>query len=453
MSFVRDQWYVAAYGRGRAGRCSPGRSGRAAGAVPDQRRAAGRAGGPLRAPALPAVGEPARRRHDRLRVPRVHLRPGRPRASRSPGRSASRGPRGSPPTRWPSRTPRLGLDRRPGAGRRRGDPAGARGWPTRGTPRSAAWSRWRPGTSCWWTTCWTCRTRPTCTAGTSAPPRSRRPRSPPRSTRSRGIVRVSRRMDDAACPPFYARSTGITGRIARWQDIEYHPPCLYLLHSRVAPAGVLPRPTAPTRDAFHVEIVYAITPSTETSTYDFWAVARDFALGRRGGLRVPARQQPDRGHAGRGGAEHAGAGDRRRARRLPGAQHQHRHRRPGRPAHAGPAGRGVRRPGRPGADDRGATGSTGCPAPTGCAAPATAGPTARAEDPVGMWQWLLAHPRPIPAPGRDPVPGNVVTGPEPELEPGRRAPGRRGRRRRHARPARPGRRRRCPPGRPARTST
>ena len=37
-------------------------------------------------------------------------------------------------------------------------------------------------------------------------------------------------------------STGISGRIVRWQDIEYRPPCLYLLHSRVAPAGVLPRP-------------------------------------------------------------------------------------------------------------------------------------------------------------------------------------------------------------------
>ncbi len=93
------------------------------------------------------------------------------------------------------------------------------------------------------------------------------------------VIRVSRRMDGAACPPFYARSTGLSGRIVRWQDIEYHPPCLYLLHSRVAPVGVL-RPAGRHRpDGFHVEVVYAITPSTETSTYDFWAVARDFAPG------------------------------------------------------------------------------------------------------------------------------------------------------------------------------
>jgi phenylpropionate dioxygenase-like ring-hydroxylating dioxygenase large terminal subunit len=95
-----------------------------------------------------------------------------------------------------------------------------------------------------------------------------------------GIVRVSRHMDDAACPPFYSESTGIEGRITRWQDIEYHAPCLYLLHSRIAPVGT-PPPAADGTDpgAFHVEVVYAITPETEHSTHDFWAVARDFAPG------------------------------------------------------------------------------------------------------------------------------------------------------------------------------
>ena len=94
-----------------------------------------------------------------------------------------------------------------------------------------------------------------------------------------GIVYVSRHMDDAECPPFYAKSTGLQGRIARWQDIEYTPPCLYKLHSRIAPVGSVPRADGTDPDAFHVEVVYAITPETETSTHDFWAVARDFALG------------------------------------------------------------------------------------------------------------------------------------------------------------------------------
>jgi vanillate O-demethylase monooxygenase subunit len=92
------------------------------------------------------------------------------------------------------------------------------------------------------------------------------------------VVYVSRHMDDAACPPFYATSTGIEGRITRWQDIEYHAPCLYLLHSRIAPSGVLPPEGGADDQAFHVEVVYAITPSTEHETYDFWMVARDFAL-------------------------------------------------------------------------------------------------------------------------------------------------------------------------------
>ncbi|MCW2793515.1 MAG: Rieske (2Fe-2S) protein [Nocardioides sp.] len=96
------------------------------------------------------------------------------------------------------------------------------------------------------------------------------------------VVYVSRHMDDAECPPFYATSTGIECRITRWQDIEYHPPCLYLLHSRIAPAGVHPPEDGPDDEAFHVEVVYAITPETEHSTHDFWMVARDFALDDQG---------------------------------------------------------------------------------------------------------------------------------------------------------------------------
>jgi Vanillate O-demethylase oxygenase C-terminal domain len=62
-----------------------------------------------------------------------------------------------------------------------------------------------------------------------------------------GIVYVSRHMDDAECPPFYARSAGLEGRIVRWQDIEFFPPCLYLLHSRVARSGSIRTMTAQTR--------------------------------------------------------------------------------------------------------------------------------------------------------------------------------------------------------------
>jgi phenylpropionate dioxygenase-like ring-hydroxylating dioxygenase large terminal subunit len=93
------------------------------------------------------------------------------------------------------------------------------------------------------------------------------------------VVRVSRHMDGAECPPFYSESTGLQSPIDRWQDIEYHAPGLYVLHSRIAPAGVAPGPDG-TDDprACHAKILYGLTPSTPTCTYDFWAVARDFAV-------------------------------------------------------------------------------------------------------------------------------------------------------------------------------
>jgi vanillate O-demethylase monooxygenase subunit len=93
-----------------------------------------------------------------------------------------------------------------------------------------------------------------------------------------GVVRVSRHMDSAECPPFYARSTGLSSPIDRWQDIEFHAPGIYLLHSRIAPAGRPPGPDGRDDHAAHAEILYGITPSTATTTYDFWLVARDFAI-------------------------------------------------------------------------------------------------------------------------------------------------------------------------------
>jgi vanillate O-demethylase monooxygenase subunit len=95
---------------------------------------------------------------------------------------------------------------------------------------------------------------------------------------ARRTVRVSRRMTNAECPPYYAKSTGITGRIDRWQDVEYIAPCLYVLHVRIAPTGIHPAPDGSDPHGFHVKIIFGITPETETSTFDFWAVARDFGL-------------------------------------------------------------------------------------------------------------------------------------------------------------------------------
>ncbi len=93
-----------------------------------------------------------------------------------------------------------------------------------------------------------------------------------------GVVRVSRHMTSVECPRFYAESAGLTTPIDRSQDIEYHAPGYYLLHVRVAPAGVEPAPDGSDPGAAHVKVLYAMTPVDDHHTLDFWAVARDFAL-------------------------------------------------------------------------------------------------------------------------------------------------------------------------------
>lgn len=93
------------------------------------------------------------------------------------------------------------------------------------------------------------------------------------------VVYVERHMESVECPPFYSDTTGLSTPIDRWQDIEYHPVGCYILHSRVAAAGVVPRPDGADPGAAHLTVLYAITPVDEHNTMDFWALARDFAVG------------------------------------------------------------------------------------------------------------------------------------------------------------------------------
>lgn len=93
----------------------------------------------------------------------------------------------------------------------------------------------------------------------------------------RDVVNVSRHMNGVECPPFYSENTGLQTPIDRWQDIEYHPVCCYILHVRIAPAGVAPEADGSDPRAAHLKVLYGITPSTEGTTLDFWALCRDFA--------------------------------------------------------------------------------------------------------------------------------------------------------------------------------
>ncbi len=92
------------------------------------------------------------------------------------------------------------------------------------------------------------------------------------------VIRVFRHMNDVVCPPFYSRTTGLDGHVDRWQDIEYAPPGFYLLHARIGPVGRPPLPDGSDDHAFHMKILYGLTPATEGRVHDFWALARDFCV-------------------------------------------------------------------------------------------------------------------------------------------------------------------------------
>jgi len=93
------------------------------------------------------------------------------------------------------------------------------------------------------------------------------------------VVRVYRHMNGVESPPFYSRTTGLEGKVDRWQDIEYTPPGYYLLHARIAAVGEPPRPDGSDDHAFHMKIFYGLTPSSKGKVFDFWALARDFCVG------------------------------------------------------------------------------------------------------------------------------------------------------------------------------
>jgi vanillate O-demethylase monooxygenase subunit len=92
------------------------------------------------------------------------------------------------------------------------------------------------------------------------------------------VVRVFRHMKSVDCPPFYSRTTGLAGKIDRWQDIEYFAPGFYLLHARISGVGEPPHADGSDDHAFHMKILYGLTPSSEGRVYDFWALARDFCV-------------------------------------------------------------------------------------------------------------------------------------------------------------------------------
>lgn len=90
-----------------------------------------------------------------------------------------------------------------------------------------------------------------------------------------GTVNIRRVLENDSLPELLAVPTGVTGLVTRETDTYWISPALNLTHSTVIdaadPSGI------PARYSFR--IVHLITPETQSSTHNFWAIARDFRPG------------------------------------------------------------------------------------------------------------------------------------------------------------------------------
>ncbi len=84
-------------------------------------------------------------------------------------------------------------------------------------------------------------------------------------------VRVIRQMPDSEPPPTYVDAAGFTGRIDRWQEIEFEP-VLIRIHTGACDAGT--GAYEGRRDhGFSMRGFHGITPETATTTHYFWSMA------------------------------------------------------------------------------------------------------------------------------------------------------------------------------------
>ena len=92
-------------------------------------------------------------------------------------------------------------------------------------------------------------------------------------------VRVTRDMDDVPPSRTYAEFGLHQGRFDRWQLSEYYPPAFFFINNGSARRG-WEGPTGTrleTQGEWGFQVFHGITPETETSSHQFWALAHDLA--------------------------------------------------------------------------------------------------------------------------------------------------------------------------------
>ena len=99
-------------------------------------------------------------------------------------------------------------------------------------------------------------------------------RTPIKTTADERRVLVERFMYDTQPSNMYVKAGDFTGRVDRWQRIEYTPPSNVIIDAGAVPAG-----TNDKSRGINTRVINIITPETESSTFHFWAFARDFKVG------------------------------------------------------------------------------------------------------------------------------------------------------------------------------
>ncbi|MSQ72396.1 MAG: aromatic ring-hydroxylating dioxygenase subunit alpha [Betaproteobacteria bacterium] len=98
-------------------------------------------------------------------------------------------------------------------------------------------------------------------------------KTPVKTTSDAGRVLVERVMNDTEPSVLYRKSGDFTGKVDRWQRIEYTPPTHIIIDAGAVPAG-----TGDKKRGIDTRIINIITPETPKSTFHFWAFARDFKI-------------------------------------------------------------------------------------------------------------------------------------------------------------------------------
>ena len=88
-----------------------------------------------------------------------------------------------------------------------------------------------------------------------------------------GSVVVDRFMPECDPSQLYVTAMGVEPPMDRWHTTDFRLPSLHVIHCGVGAPG------APREEGFHLEVLNAITPATENTTWYFYANVRDFAVG------------------------------------------------------------------------------------------------------------------------------------------------------------------------------